>query len=144
MAAYLAPFADTLPPGALEGYALPQSDGTKRNRKNLRKAMDLLSEAGWTVEGGVLRNARGDPLNLSVLLRQGDSEMKTVIEIYARALERLGVSLTPELVDNAQYVGRQSEFDFDLTRVRRELSLSPRQRAKAILGRPGRQSARQP
>ncbi len=137
VAAYLAPFADTLPPGALEGYALPQSDGTKRNRKNLRKAMDLLSEAGWTVVEGVLRNGRGDALDLNVLLRQGDSEMKTVIEIYARALERLGVSLTPELVDNAQYVGRQAEFDFDLTRVRRELSLSPGNEQRLYWGAQG-------
>jgi peptide/nickel transport system substrate-binding protein len=137
VAAYLAPFAETLPPGTLEGYALPQSDGTKRNRKNLRKAMDLLAEAGWTVEDGVLRNARGQALNLTVLLRQGDSEMKTVIEIYARALERLGVSLTPDLVDNAQYVGRQAEFDFDLTRVRRELSLSPGNEQRLYWGAQG-------
>jgi len=26
------PFADSLPPGALEGYALPEGDGTPRNR----------------------------------------------------------------------------------------------------------------
>jgi peptide/nickel transport system substrate-binding protein len=137
VAEFLAPFAGTLPPGALEGYALPQSDGTKRNRKNLRKAMDLLSEAGWAVEDGVLRNTQGKALDLNVLLRQGDSEMKTVIEIYARALERLGVSLTPELVDNAQYVGRQAEFDFDLTRVRRELSLSPGNEQRLYWGAQG-------
>jgi peptide/nickel transport system substrate-binding protein len=116
---------------------MPQSDGTKRNRKNLRKAMALLAEAGWTVEDGVLRNAKGKALDLNVLLRQGDSEMKTVIEIYSRALERLGVSLTPELVDNAQYVGRQTEFNFDLTRVRRELSLSPGNEQRLYWGAEG-------
>lgn len=137
VAELLAPYADTLPPGALQGYTLPQSDGTKRNRKNLRKAMALLAEAGWNVEAGVLRNAQGEALDLNVLLRQGDAEMKTVIEIYARALERLGVSLTPELVDNAQYVGRQAEFDFDLTRVRRELSLSPGNEQRLYWGAQG-------
>ncbi|WP_254604210.1 extracellular solute-binding protein [Leisingera sp. ANG59] len=123
--ALLEPFADSLLPGTLEGYTLPQGDGSKRNRGNLRKAMKLLEEAGWTVTDGVLRNGEGTALTLSVLIRQGDGEMKTVTEIYARALERLGISLTAETVDNAQYAERENAYDFDLTRFRRELSLSP-------------------
>jgi len=123
--ALLAPFKDTLLPGTLEGYTLPQGDGSKRNRGNLRKAMKLLSEAGWSVTDGVLRNGEGTAFELSLLIRQGDGEMKTVAEIYARALERLGIALTAETVDNAQYVERQNAYDFDLTRYRRELSLSP-------------------
>ena len=139
VAQYLMPFAEELPPGTLEGYALPQSDGTKRNRKNLRKAMTLLEEAGLTVEDGSLRDATGRQIVFTVLLRQGDTEMKTVIEIYARALERLGITLTPEPVDNAQYVGRQSSFDFDLTKVRRELSLSPGNEQRLYWGSAGAQ-----
>ncbi|MDC0656739.1 extracellular solute-binding protein [Leisingera sp. SS27] len=121
----LDPFADGLLPGTLEGYTLPQGDGSKRNRGNLRKAMKLLADAGWTVTDGVLRNGEGTALDLSVLIRQGDGEMKTVTEIYARALERLGITLTAETVDNAQYAERENAYDFDLTRFRRELSLSP-------------------
>lgn len=139
VAQYLMPFAEDLPPGTLDGYALPQSDGTKRNRKNLRKAMTLLEEAGLTVENGSLRDATGKQIAFTVLLRQGDTEMKTVVEIYARALERLGITLTPEPVDNAQYVGRQSSFDFDLTKVRRELSLSPGNEQRLYWGSAGAQ-----
>jgi len=73
----------------------------------------------------VLRNDDGTPLELTVLIRQGDSEMDTVIGIYGRALERLGISLQVETVDNAQFVERETNYDFDLTRYRRELSLSP-------------------
>ena len=32
--ALLEPFSDELLPGAIEGYALPEGIGTKRNRKN--------------------------------------------------------------------------------------------------------------
>ncbi|EBA14593.1 ABC transporter, periplasmic substrate-binding protein, partial [Roseobacter sp. SK209-2-6] len=46
-------------------------------------------------------------------------------DIYANALAGLGISLKVETVDNAQYVQRQNGFDFDLSRVRRDLSLSP-------------------
>ncbi|MFW8593040.1 extracellular solute-binding protein [Cribrihabitans neustonicus] len=135
--ALLAPFADSLVPGTLDGYSLPEGDGSLRNRSNLREALRLLSEAGWTVVDGVLRNAGGQPLELSLLIRQGDAEMKTVAEIYARALERLGISLATETVDNAQYVERENAYDFDLTRYRRELSLSPGNEQRYYWGRDG-------
>jgi peptide/nickel transport system substrate-binding protein len=50
--ALLEPFADELAPDALEAYALPVSDGSPRNRANMRRASQLLEEAGWTIRGG--------------------------------------------------------------------------------------------
>ncbi|WP_171176408.1 extracellular solute-binding protein [Ruegeria sp. HKCCD8929] len=123
--ALLEPFSDQLLPGALEGYALPEGDGSARNRKNLRKAAKVLAGAGWTIQNDHLTNADGQTLNVTFLLRQGDAEMETVVEIYARALERLGIGVTTDKVDDAQYTGRVSELDFDLTPFRRALSLSP-------------------
>lgn len=123
----LEPYADTLLPGALEGYTVPLGDGTKRNRGNIRKAMNLLNEAGWTVVDGELRNAEGAPLNLTVLLRQDGllQQAATYMEIYAQALERLGIDLAIETTDPAQYNEREQNFDFDLTFFRRAFSLSP-------------------
>ena len=124
----LAPFADALPPGAMAGYALPVSDGTMRNRRNLRAAAGLLREAGWTVrEDGVLRNARGEALRLNVLLKQDAliAEASTMIDIYAGALSRLGITLDIDRTDSAQYNERAGAFDFDITFMRRALSLSP-------------------
>ncbi|WP_170463441.1 extracellular solute-binding protein [Ruegeria arenilitoris] len=118
-------FQDDLPPGAVEGYTLPESDGSARNRKNIRAATNLLAEAGWTIQDGVLRNANGDAFTLTVLLQQGDTESETAIEIYSRALERLGIQVTTEQVDSAQFTARTSELDFDMTFFRRALSLSP-------------------
>ncbi len=121
----LAPYSADLIPGTLEGYAPPDGDGSARNRANLRQAAKLLAEAGWTIQDGVLRNAAGEPFQITVLLQQGDGEMQTAVEIYTRALERLGIQVTTERVDNAQYTGRVSELDFDMTPFRRALSLSP-------------------
>ncbi|TLP64281.1 ABC transporter substrate-binding protein [Parasedimentitalea maritima] len=133
----LEPYADTLLPGALDGYSLPMSDGTERNRKNLRIATKLLSEAGWKVQDGVLQNSTGEAFEFSVLLRQGDGEMQTIVEMYARSLERLGIIITTETVDNAQYVSRQNDYDFDMTRYRRDLSLSPGNEQYLYWGRSG-------
>lgn len=121
----LTPFANTLPTGTIQGYTLPQSDGSSRNRKNLRKAIKLLADAGWTVQDGVLRNAQGAPFEFTILMRQGDSGNLTVTEIYSQALARLGIQITEAKVDNAQYTGRLAELDFDMTPFRRALSLSP-------------------
>ncbi|MEX0328680.1 MAG: extracellular solute-binding protein [Ruegeria sp.] len=118
-------YADALPPGAIEGYSLPQGDGSARNRANIRKASQLLADAGWTIQNGVLRNENGEPFTITVLLQQGDTDNQTAIEIYSRALERLGIQVTTEVVDSAQYAGRTSEQDFDMTTFRRALSLSP-------------------
>lgn len=123
----LAPFADTLPPGTLEGYSLPVGDGTARNRAGLRRAAELLGEAGWKVSGGRLVNARGTPLELTVLLQRDGliAQASAMMDIYARALDRLGIALRIEMADSAQYAEREAQFDFDLTMMRRALSLSP-------------------
>ncbi|KGM88754.1 ABC-type oligopeptide transport system, periplasmic component [Roseovarius mucosus DSM 17069] len=123
----LEPYADTLLPGTLDGYSLPVSDGTARNRTNLRRAAQLLQEAGWKVTDGQLVNASGQPLALTVLLQQDGlmAQASAMMDIYARALERLGITLKIEMTDKAQYAEREANFDFDLTMMRRSLSLSP-------------------
>lgn len=123
----LAPFADSLLPGALDGYTLPRSDGTKRNRTNLRRAIALLEKAGWTVQDGALRNADGQPMNLTVLLKQDAliQQATSMMDIYAGALKRLGITLDIQQTDKAQYLEREATYDFDLAFIRRSLSLSP-------------------
>ncbi|MFV0513184.1 MAG: extracellular solute-binding protein [Jhaorihella sp.] len=133
----LEPFAGRLPPGALDGYALPVGDGTVRNRANLRRAMALLDRAGWRVSGGVLRDARGRPFTFEVLLRQNSGEMQTAVEIFARALERLGIAMHAVKVDDAQYAAREAAFDFDMTTFRRDLSLSPGNEQRLYWGSEG-------
>ena len=123
--ALLAPFADSLLPGALEGYALPVSDGSEANRKGIREATRLLEEAGWTVQNGVLTNAAGTPFAFDILLVQGADDMLSIANIYIEALRRLGIAVTVTSVDSAQYKERTNAYDFDMTHYIRSLSLSP-------------------
>ena len=123
--ALLAPFADSLLPGALEGYALPVSDGSEANRKGIREATRLLQEAGWTVTDGVLTNASGTPFAFDILLAQGEDDMLSIANIYVEALKRLGIAVTVTSVDSAQYKERTNAYDFDMTHYIRSLSLSP-------------------
>ena len=122
---FLEPFADALYPGALDGYALPEGDGTERNRANLRAALALMEEAGWTLQDGVLKNAAGMTFGFDILLQSGATETQQIVDLYASALERLGAVVTVTTTDSAQFKERTNAFDFDMTWYWRGLSLSP-------------------
>ncbi len=121
----LRPFADALPPGTLEGYALPVSDGSLRNRTGIRSALKLLADAGFQAEGGLMTGPDGRPLELTLLLDKNDRNDQAIADIYGQGLERLGIALKVDRVDNAQFVAREAQFDFDLISFRRAVSLSP-------------------
>ena len=112
-------------PGAIEGYALPEGDGTERNRRNIRAALDLLGEAGWTLDEGVLKNADGEALTFEILLQTGASEPQQIVDIYLSALDRIGIRPTVTTADSAQFRERTDQFDFDMTWYIRGVSLSP-------------------
>lgn len=124
-AVLLEPFRATLPPGTIEGYALPVSDGSEANRKGIRTATRLLEEAGWTIQDGVLKNAEGTPFAFEILLANGADETANIASIYVEALKRLGMEVRITNVDQAQYVERTNSYDFDMTHYIRSLSLSP-------------------
>ncbi|QFT59878.1 Heme-binding protein A precursor [Sulfitobacter sp. THAF37] len=129
VAALLTPFEATLPEGALTGYALPQGDGSVRNRAGIRQAMKQLQAAGYSAADGVMRDAGGRPLEVEITLSKGSrldvGGSEKIADLYVQALERLGIKARVEVVDPAQMTKRLETFDFDMTTFRRALSLSP-------------------
>ncbi|MFN3822744.1 MAG: extracellular solute-binding protein [Pseudorhodobacter sp.] len=122
----LAPFAADLPPGTIEGYALPISDGSEPNRRNMRAATALLAEAGWEPGAdGRMRNVAGDAFAFEILLTNGASETISIASIYREALDRLGIAARLTTVDSAQMKERTDHYDFDMTHITRQMSLSP-------------------
>lgn len=123
--ALLEPYKADLLPGAIEGYALPVSDGKPANRANLRKANALLEEAGWTVQDGVLKDATGNPFSFEILLSNGSDDYIAAANIYIQALAQVGIAAKLTTVDAAQYTERTNLYDFDMTQQLIALSLSP-------------------
>lgn len=123
--ALLEPYRDRLPPEVFtETYKAPTTDGSGNIRENLRTAYELLSQAGWTVQDGVLTNsATGEALRFEILLNSPAFER--IVQPFARNLERLGVQTTIRTVDPAQYQTRTDAFDFDMTVGLWGQSLSP-------------------
>lgn len=123
--ALLTPYEGSLLPGAIEGYDLPVSDGSEANRRNIRKALKLFEQAGWTIQDGVMKNADGRPFTFTILLQQGASEGRSIATIYIESLKRLGIAAKLEVIDSAQFKERTTDYDFDMTYYWRGLSLSP-------------------
>lgn len=123
---FLEPFKNDLLPGTIEGYTFPEGSDREVDRRGLRTALALLEEAGWTVnDTGKLVDEKGNPFTINVLLKVGASENRLMMDIYAQTLEALGITVTVETRDPAQYKERTQAYDFDMAYYRRGLSLSP-------------------
>ena len=123
--ALLKPFAAHIPPDILDGsYRLPVSDGTGRDRASLRSALNLLSQAGYDLDGTVLRQrSTKTPLSFEILVTTRDQER--IALAYTRDLKRAGIEASVRAVDAVQFDQRRLGFDFDMIQNRWDQSLSP-------------------
>src|SRR3954462_8687549 len=121
----LKPFAAQIPPDLMDGsYRLPVTDGSGRDRTTLRAALKLLSEAGYDLDGTVLRNrATKAPLTFEILVTTRDQER--VALAFARDLKRAGIEISVRAIDAVQFDQRRLSFDFDMIQNRWDQSLSP-------------------
>ena len=131
----LKPFEAELVPGALNAYDLPVSDGTDRNRTNMKAAGELLLQAGWTLQDGVLKNAAGAAFAFEFMLKS--SQHEAIANIYLDALKALGISATITIVDSAQETERKTAYDYDVMVNSWAMSLSPGNEQKLYWGSAG-------
>jgi peptide/nickel transport system substrate-binding protein len=121
----LKPFTSHIAPDILDGsYRLPVTDGSGRDRNSLRNALGLLSQAGYELDGTVLRNrATKAPLAFEILVATRDQER--IALAFARDLKRAGIEVSVRAVDAVQFDQRRLAFDFDMIQNRWDQSLSP-------------------
>ena len=110
----LEPFRAQLNPAVFtEQYTPPGTANGTSMRDNLRTAMLLLKEAGYSVRNGkMVHEETGKPLAFEVLLFQKSFER--VVLPFRQNLERLGIEVSVRLVDSNQYVQRVRNFDYDM------------------------------
>jgi len=105
---------DQVPPEVFtKVHENPVNDTPDAFRGNLRKAMQLLKDAGYEVKDGALTNTKtGQPLTVEFLLVSPLFER--IVQPYMRNLERLGIKTRLRMVDSAQYTRRLDGFDYDI------------------------------
>lgn len=136
--AVLGDAAARLRPEFMDGsYRLPVSDGSGRDRKLLRKAVDLLAEAGWTVTDQGITNAAGEPFSFTITVQNRDHE-KIALH-YQRTLKAIGIKAEVRIVDSAQFSALQTSYDFDMIPATWFNSLSPGNEQMLYFGSEGRQ-----
>lgn len=112
--AILEPLRDQLPPEVFTAsYTPPSFEDNRARRQNLRHAVALLQEAGWTFEERRLVHSETKaPFEFEILLFQPTFE--PVALPFVDNLKRLGVNASVRVVDSAQYVNRLRDFNFDM------------------------------
>jgi peptide/nickel transport system substrate-binding protein len=123
--AFLKPFEARIPSAILDGsYRLPTTDGSGRDRTALREALNLLSQAGYDLDGAVLRQrSNKTPLTFEILVTTRDQER--IALAFSHDLKRAGIGATVRAVDAVQFDQRRLGFDFDMIQNRWDQSLSP-------------------
>jgi microcin C transport system substrate-binding protein len=122
--ALLAPFRDKLPAEVFgDPYVPPVSDGSGQDRTQLRKAAQLLNEAGCVIVNGKRALPGGEPITIEFLIDEQSFEPHHAP--FIRNLATLGIGATLRVVDPVQYQARRDGFDFDITIDRFSFSATP-------------------
>ena len=121
----LAPHAAALNQDLMEGNQfLPVSDASGRDRKNRRKALKLLKQAGFLVRNGkMVEDSSGKPLAFEIMVLTRQEERLALA--FARAAEKSGIDIAVRLVDSSQFQARRNDYDFDMIPATWFSSLSP-------------------
>jgi microcin C transport system substrate-binding protein len=107
-------YRDRLPPEVFgEPYFAPSTDGSGWPRENLRRAFELLAEAGWVVRDmKLVKEETGEPFEFEILL--ASPAFSRIALPFIRNLKRLGIEAEARVVDTPQYIKRVRSFDFDM------------------------------
>jgi microcin C transport system substrate-binding protein len=106
-----------------EPYLPPASDGSGQDRNLLRKASQLLQQAGYPIKDGKRVDAKGELVTAEFLIDEPTFQPHHMP--FIKNLAVLGIDATLRIVDPVQYRKRVDEFDFDITVTRFNFSTTP-------------------
>ena len=124
--ALLQPYKNELPAAVFEAVKQPPSAKDQGEKRiNMRKAADLLKEAGWVVQDGkrVKADNPTETLTFEIILDSPIDE-KLVLS-FIGDLKRLGIEANMRVLDAAAFRGRLNEYDYDMVLYHWTNSLSP-------------------
>jgi microcin C transport system substrate-binding protein len=120
----LEPFRGKVPDEVFgEPFVPPVSDGSGQDRTLLRKASQLLSDAGCVVKDGKRRLPDGEVFRMEFL--HDEPSFQPHHGPFIKNLGTLGIEANLRLVDAVQYRARVEDFDFDVTVERPSISATP-------------------
>jgi microcin C transport system substrate-binding protein len=122
--ALLEPFRGKVPDEVFgEPFVPPVSDGSGQDRHLLRRASQLLQDAGCPIKDGKRMLPSGQQIMMEFLLEEPTFQPHHMP--YIKNLGMLGIDATLRIVDPVQFRARVDDFDFDLTVQRFSFSTTP-------------------
>ena len=120
----LEPWRDRVPEQVFgEPFVPPVSDGSGQDRALLRKAGQMLQDAGFPIRNGKRVQPNGEPITIEFLI--DDQTFQPHHMALIRNLGTLGIDATLRLVDPVQYNARQDDREFDVIVQRMNFSTTP-------------------
>ena len=104
-------------------YKNPVNGDTGKLRNSLRTANEILTKAGYTLNGNQLVDPNGQPVSFEILLN--GPTIEPIATAFQTNLKRLGINATIRSVDSPQYIERVRNRDFDMIYTGWVQSLSP-------------------
>ena len=115
---------DQIPPEVFTTpYVNPVSGDAGKLRGNLRNAVQLLDEAGYTLNGNTRMTPDGQPFTIEILL--DGPTIEPVAQNLVTNLGQLGIQVSIRSADSAQFEERLQERDFDMVYQGWGQTLSP-------------------
>ncbi len=104
-------------------FVPPASDGSGQDRALLRKAQELLQEAGLPIKDRKRLLANGEIFTIEFLIDEPSFQPHHAT--FIKNLGSLGIEASLRLSDAVQYRARVEAFDFDVTPERLSMSATP-------------------
>ncbi|WP_082434494.1 extracellular solute-binding protein [Devosia sp. A16] len=104
-------------------YKNPVNGDTAKLRNSLRTANEILTKAGYTLNGNQLVDPNGQPVSFEILLN--GPTIEPIATAFQTNLKRLGINATIRSVDSPQYIERVRKRDYDMIYTGWPQSLSP-------------------
>ena len=104
-----------------------------RDRDALRKASQLLEDAGWTVgDDGMRRNAARELLSFD--FPDSSRSLERIMLPFTENLKSLGIEATFNVIDASAWTQRRQVFDFDLSSTSWQVNVTPGAELRAFYG----------
>jgi microcin C transport system substrate-binding protein len=122
--ALLEPFRGKVPDEVFgEPVVPPVTDGSGQDRALLRRASQLLQDAGYAIKNGKRVTPDGQPLTIEFLIEEPSFQPHHMP--YIKNLGVLGIAASLRIIDPVQMQQRRNEFDYDIVIQRFGFSATP-------------------
>ncbi|MBE6467269.1 MAG: ABC transporter substrate-binding protein [Alphaproteobacteria bacterium] len=135
--AILSKYKKDLPPNIFtKEYSLPDNSTSEKQRENLKKAVELLNQAGYDFVDGKMTNLKtGKPLEIEVLSNAANGSSFTRVMLpFIENLRKIGIKMTFRNLEVNIFKNRLDNFEYEMAILSFRLSNLPGNEQRELWG----------